>query len=88
MVVICSKSGVTLRAFAVTCLVASLKTIQAEDMKALGQYGILLVGLARWTGQLLLKKEIKISKVNLLYRHIIVYWGQIKDNILLKENLV
>jgi len=54
MIIISAKRCVTLRTLALARLVASFEALEAEDVEALGQDGIFLLDLARWTRQLLL----------------------------------
>ena len=54
MLVVCAEGGVTLGAFALARGVTRLETVKAEDVKTLGQDGVLLLDLARRTRQLLL----------------------------------
>lgn len=46
--VIGSEGGVALGAFPLPCVVARLHTLEAEDVEALGQYGILHSRVAAW----------------------------------------
>lgn len=60
MEIIGTKRGVTLGTFALTGVIACLHTLKAENMKTLGQYGVLFTHVATWTGQACLKKKKKV----------------------------
>lgn len=60
MEIIGTKRGITLRTFALTGVIACLHTLKAENMKTLGQYGVLFTHVATRTGQACLKKKKKV----------------------------
>jgi len=67
MEIIGTKRGVTLGTFALTGVIACLHTLKAENMKTLGQYGVLFTHVATWTGQACL------VILNLLHQDLITF---------------
>lgn len=59
MVVVCTKSGVALGAFSLSCFVSRLEAFQAKNVEAFGEHSIFLFDFAGRACQLLLKFIIK-----------------------------
>lgn len=57
MEIVGTKGSITLGTFALAGIIASLHTLKAEDVKALGKDSILFTHVATRTGQACLKKK-------------------------------
>lgn len=63
VVVVGAERVVALGALALSRLVARLETLEAEDVEALCQDGVLLLNLARRTRQLLLLRDAEMNEL-------------------------